>query len=370
MILLFNKIYLKTDRLIKGKRSRIVISKTYAPSLFLGNSIDIALSGVESRQALYQANTVDELITTEFDGDPNKFFQFLYDMRNDERLTIYCDADAMVLLLFKFWKTLYSNVDADYAYMLLDFHLSHLVEVLGQGYTSFANISPTSSAEIRNTYSSYLDVDREAEVKQMWDDTVPWLMPRGRREDVIKGCALELQLCNVLIDPAWRYKIAVQTKVVTMLHKQIIHEYTLAVKYVLLAALANFKEYEPGTTFDLRTHTLDQLVEMYPQYKFLTDARFVPDEHQYVFQTYDFDVLRQIYQNVVREQHGSSFDWAPMLTNQHTLEALVAFETSSPTTKMFLNSGDYEERINPYMIQWIFDSVRASNVQRLSIFKL
>lgn len=370
MILLFNKTYLKIDRLIKGSRSRIVISKNYAAHTFIGNSLDISLSGTKVEQAMFQAGTVDELIDGDFGGDPDKLFLFLYQQRNADRLTIYCDADALVTLLMKYWKTLYPGMNENNMYMLLNFHLSQLNEIVGQGYTSFARISTDNAADIRNTCQGYLNADREQEVKQLWADTTPWRISRDQRETLIKGASVELQLCNVILDPAWRYASTVQDKVETMVHKQIIHEYAQSVKYVLLSSLANFKQYEPSTQFDIRTHTLQQLVEMHPQYQFLTDKRFIPDEYLYVFQTYDFGVLREIYQNVVREQHGSSVDWAPLLTKQHVLADLIAFEVSTPTTKMFLTTGDYEERINPYMIQWIFDSVRLNDVQRLAAFKL
>jgi hypothetical protein len=371
MILLFNKVYLKVDHLVKGERERVVISQTYGRSSAIASPAPASLtSAAPAVGALAQATTVQELIDAQFDGNPTRFIQALLQFPAERRLTIYCDAEAMFTLVTKFWKTLMPALTPDAFYRLLNFSFSQLVEVVGTGYTAFTILPELRAKTVRADYAWFLQDQNKATVLQAWTDTIPFVITRTQREVLIKNAALELQLASMLSVPNWRYTNVVKAKVVRMIFKEAIHEYNHDVKSHVLTGLVNFKYYEPDTTFDFFKHTIDELVAMHPQYAFLTDDRFVPDDVNRIRATYDFDQLRAIRTALHEDEYQYGIDWAPLLKNDLSFEDIIAYEVSTPVTKLFLNRSTYQESVNPYMVDYILNAVRRNDMAALTPYSL
>jgi hypothetical protein len=370
MILLFNKVYLKVDQLIKMERNRIVISKEFGSMGTVLEGFTISNNNVAVAPAMYQAETVQQLIDGQFSSDYNQFFRMLMAQPANQRLTIYCDADAMVELMLRFWKTLLPQMSDEGFYTLLNFTVSQFVEVLGIGFLSFTKLHQTQSQLVRTVYAPLLADENKPAMLQRWNETVPYMLTRTEREAITKSCGLEFQLCTVALTPDWRYSSQFKSKIVRMMHKEMITEYVLDIKYMLLDGLVGFHYFEPATSFDFFTHTLEDLVQMHPEYRFLTDDKFIPDNIDYICATYDFPTLLAIRQKTYKPEHIYSLVWDHVFDNNLTYEQIVAHELASPTVNLFMKRGEFPERVNPYMVDYIFAAMRSGNLEQLVPYKL
>ena len=368
MILLFNKVYLRADASHNTNGASIIVSGLMGRSAIIDQHFSAVANNRQVVLPLYQTLNVDALFAEA--GSPDAFFDVLVKFNADTRLTVVCDAPAMFTLASKFWKTLYPSLPDDMFYTLLNFTFSQLVEMVGTGYTSFGVTSDASAEKLRTDYAWYLANQNRAEVMDMWHDISPWLISRTVRETLLKTCAVEFQLASIVVDPAWRYNAIVKSKIVKMIRKECIHEYMRDVKYALLAGLMNFEQFDAEVTFDPFTQSLEEFVLLYPKYRFLTDNRFVPDESTYVCGTYDFEELGVIGEKVTMGQHRYGISWLPLMKNNLSYDDIIKYELSTPTTKLFLNRYAFEETVNPYFIDFIFDSLRVNQIDKLLSLKL
>jgi hypothetical protein len=345
-----------------------VLSKTFGEVFISEPHIAHTTTKTEPVQAIMQSTSYDELVERVFGGDSNKLFRFLLEYDPTKRLTIYCDADATFEIMTRFWKTLYPRMTDDTFYLLLNFTFSYFIEMLGNKYSIFAKIHQNQADMVRTGYGYYLADENKQQVLDRWNSTTPWTITRTQREEVIKNASVELQLASVMTNPKWRYASTIRTKVVKMIKKELIHEFSHDVRYGVLLNLPNFKVLEPTTTFNIFTDTLTDLIAHHPQYRFIVDDNFIPDHADYVFANYDMPTLNIIRLKIMAA--AIDIDWSPLMKNNLTFDDIINFELSTDTNKLFLSRGDYHESVNPYMINYIFNSMRSNSTSALAEFEL
>lgn len=370
MIHLFDNIFLKADKLFKGSRKRIVISEVYGvfkdvPVLSLHEVNDTVPS-----LPLLQAVSYTDLINNTFGGNENKFFQYVLEQDRTDRITVYCDPAAMVTLLTKFWKTLYPDWTREQYIQVLIWHLSYFQEILGTGHTTFTKIRQDEASDIYTTYTEVLSDDNLTTLADNWNTVTPWRINAAQRERIIKGASIELQTASLLLNPSWKYADTVKTSITNMIRYEVIREFIYEVRFAILHALVNFKYIEPTTSFDILEHTVDDLVTMHPEYAFLNDPRFLPDNHEYVFANYDMNTLKAIHDKVKLTRASFEVDWSPLIKQDLDYTDVIEYEQNRQNTSLFTRCGKYTEMTNPYLVDALFTALRNDSLSQYAYLEL
>ena len=370
MIHLFHKIYIDTDKLFKPSVNRIVISDVFGG---FGEISSLALhqaNGTVPKLPLLSAVSYESLIRDSFAGDDNKFFQYLMSCDPNEKVVIYCDAPTVLILITKFWRTLFGNWTADQYVTMVNYYLTVYQEMLGCGHTPFAKTSPAEATSMYTDYSAILHNNNVAELKERWANATPYRITRAQREDIVANTSIELQLASVLVNPNWRHGDVLKAKISRMMRKELIHEFLYNVRFVILDGLVNFNKLVPSTTFDATQHTVTDLVAMHPEYSFITDPKFHPDYIDYVFSTYDMNQLRTIHELVTSTRYAFEIDWAPLFIQTLSFDDAIAYEMERPMTRLFMRYGDYHEKTVPYIIDALIDAVRNNTITTFAFLEL
>jgi hypothetical protein len=346
------------------------MSKTFGHLNITAPSFTQILNSTTPRPAVIQSESYSTLVYTVFNNDEDKFFQYLLAFDDSSRLTIYCDADSMLSMLTKYWKTLYPAMTFDNYYMLLNFSFSYIVEVISTGYTPAIKLNASEAVATRTEYQSYLMQSEVPSLQTLWAETQPWKITRTQRERLVSTSAIELQLASTLANPLWRYRSQLYSMVVTMMKKEMIHEFSHDVRYGVILALVNFHTIEPTSKFNILTHTIDDLIVELPQYKFLNDPKFTPDNVDYVFSNYNIKSMLEISKKIITDEFKFGVDWAPLMKENLSFDDIINFELEGSTTRLFLNRSDYYELVNPYLIDFIFNCLRNNNSAKLVDFEL
>jgi len=358
VIHLFNKIYLKSDKLLKISRTRIVISEEFGGYNIIPTTAMHELSNSAPIPAVFSHKNYETFVREQFGFNEKEFFDFLMKWDPNERLTIYCDAEALLIIVTKFWKTIYPTWNEDFYVKMLNYALSYFVEVLSVGRTYGGNITQENADDVFNSYKVFFEDQNQEALKQRWRQTNPWFLTKEERQFIHERVGMELQLANVLLSPGWRHADVFKRKLVKAVKKEFLFEFLSNMRTVILKSLVNFKWLEPDTKFDLRIHTLHDLVEMHPKYRFLSDPLFSPDNVDYVYSNYDMSVIREINQKLWNHPFGFEIDWSPLIKQDLTYEDIIAFEMSRPLNRLLLRYGDYYETVNSYLLDDLLDAAR------------
>lgn len=141
MLHLFDKTYIDLDAFISPDDQRFVISQDYGQPL-----LDI-LKQIQSGELIGHGLNIDELV-----GSGKTYanvFQLLStcaskNKSSGDRVIIYCDKAAYLRLSSLWFKTIFANISAEAAYLIvkLEFARSALMNKTGQGHT-YKNTMPT-----------------------------------------------------------------------------------------------------------------------------------------------------------------------------------------------------------------------------------
>lgn len=352
MILLFNKVYLKLDHLIKPERDRIVVSPQYTGVSIVEGGFRNAANGVAHKPPLYEAGTYQQLIDEQFAGDDGKFLATLLQFPAGKRLTIYCDIPSMVTIASKFWKTLLPQLSADDYYRLVNFSASHIYEMFCVNKTSLLYLpedqAQDTQAAIRKVF------DDEQVIKDAWATITPFPCTRAQREAFTKSAGLEFQLPTLLVTPDWRYGFHARNRLVHLMNKEAIAEFVKDIKHIALSNIEMLHVLDPKAgPFNLEVDSLSRYVTMHPDYRFLVDDRFHPDNTDYVVQNYDLDVLDVIRTKLVPVDYRTATMPGSLLKQNLSFEDIIEFERARPQGRHLAARGEYLEKVNPYMIDYV-----------------
>jgi hypothetical protein len=370
MLHLFDNIYVKADKLFLGFQKRIVISEEF------GDFHELPCVGLHEINEttpilpLLHATSYQKLLDTQFGGSDDKFFQYLLGLPPDDRIVIYCDPAATLTIATKFWKTLYPTMSADMYIELINYHFTYQLEILGIGYLAFTKIRPEDAIDIYDAYLQMLSPDNVENLTTLWGQTTPWRTTAAQRDRIIRNTSIELQLASTMVNPQWKYASETRNKIAHMMKNELIREYVYNIRFTILHALVDFKIIEPTTTFDIFQHSVDDLVLMHPEYKFLTDPRFLPKEVDYVFSTYDMETLRQINNKVIATRYNFEINWDPLFKQDLSYEDIIAYELESPTTRLLFRYGDYKEYVIPYIVDALLDGLRDGTISHFAPLEL
>ena len=370
MIHLFNKVYLKSDKMLKISRARIMISKEFGGFGTVPSTAMNQLTDSIPVDAIYNHKTYEELVRAEFGYNEKAFFDFLLKWDPNERLTIYCDAEALLTIVTKFWKTIYPSWNADFYVKMINYSLSYFVEVLSTGRTYGGNISQDNADDVFNSYKVFFEEENQEALKERWRSAIPWFITKEERQHIHERVGIELQLANVLLSPGWRHAEVFKQKLVKAVKKEFLFEFLSNMRTVILKSLVNFKWLEPDTQFDIRTHDLNDLVEMHPKYRFLNDPLFSPDNVDYVYSHYDMTVIKEINQKLWEHPFGFEIDWTPLIKQDLSYDDIIAFEMSRPLNRLLLRYGDYYETVNSYLLDDLLDAARDNEMYRFGQLQL
>lgn len=355
MFHLFNKVYLKHESAMKMTRDRIVISSLYGAV----DTASIPFSATTPSSPVYRARSIEQLLNGHFDGSMERFFTYLLGLPADRRMTIYCDVSTAMTILTFLWKTMYVSEPVDTYMTLRRLHLMHLLEGHASGAPSFVSLEPPVLVSVRASIEEELNRNDAADI---WASVQPMSLTRTQREQIIRAASIELQLATTLATPKWRYSMETQHKFIRMLKKQCVYDFLLDVKYHVLGALFCFSSYEPTTTFDPMTQTVDDLVALHPEYSFLTDPMFHYDNIDYVVKTYSLDHLRTIWAKTIRDgwsEDEYGFNVGQFMRDDLSFQEVIQHFIDHPQDHLPLTRGEYRERVNGYLLNAIFDSLRT-----------
>lgn len=372
MIHLFNKVYIKSDKFLKISKERVVISKEFGSLGITQSTLVHDLSNSTPIDAEFTHKTYKDLVNEKFQSDEKEFFNYLLNWDKEKRLTIYCDADALMVLLTKYWKTIYKDWNFDFYLKMVNFTLTFNLEVMGTGRTYVGSLREQSDADDLYKQTNYWLLDENRSILlDLWKNTTPWVISSEiDKETLTKNCSMEYQLASVLYNANWEYADIFKNKFVRSVKKELINEYCTAMRSVVLKSLVNFKWLEPETKFDIRKHDLEDLIELHPQYKFLNDTKFKPEEVDYVYKTYDMVFIKQLNDKLWNHPFGFEIDWSPMIKNDLSFEDIISFEMERPLNRLLFRYGEYYETVNSYLLDYILDSVRENNIENLKILEL
>lgn len=365
MIHLFNKIYIKGDHQYKVERDSIVISPSYGAQGVLAGKFTQLVNKPVIGTVYYQGKTYQQIIDDQCNGDDQVFFRFLLDRDPTKRLTIYANVETALYLLTRFYKTVFPGLTANTYAKLMRLVFARTYNVFGAGFLAFTKIAPNHTAEYRAASEKILG--NEAQLKANWAAAKPWKIRMEDLYAVQKGLGVEFQLATYLTNPVWSQRISFERKTVMMVKKGLLHDYILDAKSILVSSFMNLKALEPTANFDPMVNTMEDFVAQFPMYRFVLDDKFLPDNYEYVWRTYNLNDLvtarRNMYALVETDTvkvHAGIGD--ALFKKNLSLKDILDYELSTPATKVLWAKDDYDEVVNSYTIDLILDALRNNNL--------
>lgn len=370
MIHLFNRVYLKADKGLKVQRDRIVISKEFGGLSSSEPTILHRVSDTVPINPIYTHKSYDELLRTEFGFDEKAFLSYLLHWDTEKRLTIYCDSENMLLMVTKYWKTLFPTWTPEFYVKMVYYALTYYLEIQATGHTLAGNLREGNAIDLYNQYHRLLADDYKPELIKLWSETNGWPASREQREYMVKRTSMELQFANVLLNPGWRHGQTFKDKLVRAVKKALIFEFCQNRRAMILKSLVNFSYLEPDTTFDIIKHSLYDLAVMHRDYRFLIDENFRPENVEHVYQYYDMDSLKRIHDKLWGHPFGFEIDWGPLIKNNLTYEDIINFELNSSSNHLVLRYGEFYESVNMYLFDDLFNALRQDRVEDFRLLRL
>lgn len=360
MIHLFNKVYLKPDtNFIKGNDCIIISPKATVwkeqPHLDNINTLDFGT-------VHFAEETYSDLITKHFGGDEQNFMGWLLSFDHSKRLTIFCSPDALELLLFKWLKTILKNMDSDTAYDLARTYYLRYRYQWGYAYAPFVRLSQAEADVYRNIGLMLGDA---ATVKQLWEMTVPFSGLSANTLAQVAG--IEFQIASYLNDNSWQYTNLLSDKLIAMVKKFQVR-FLLDMKQDTLSRLFTLPN------FDMLNQSLASYVVQHPEWTFLLDNNFLPDQYAYVEATYDMAELRQTataqLQRLYDIKDPAILDTIKWLDPIITLDDIVQAELDSPFCRRQLGQWEYAITINVYLLAHVLNLHKQNNTAELAKYTL
>lgn len=350
MLYLFNKIYLKPDTLFEKSKNSVIISSksallTQYPELDDVNKIDFGT-------VHFNATSYTELLEKNFENDENKFFEWLLAFDPQTRLIVFCDAETLAHLTFKWYKTVLINMDSTEAINLISLVFKRYAYQFGYSYMPFVRLTTEQAAHFKSVGSSMLDPQTIAD---KWSQTLPFDTNVAQLASIV---GIEFQLATYLTNNNWEHTAELESKIVMMVKKYTIRR-IIDMKQDLLSRLVELPN------FDILTTTLVEYVTDHTEYIFLLDNKFLPDQYEYVFSTYNMNELMDLFydETGLDQLDRDYFENVAHWGNSHvTLQHIVALELSRPFTTFYLGQWEYNLVINTYLLGYILNLARINDV--------
>ena len=372
MIHLFNKIYLKGDHQIKLSRDRIVISPTYGGVGMYTTKFTTLVNKETPGEIQYSVRSLQELLDQHFNGSMDGFFRFLAGWNSSKRLTIYADIPTMIEIASVFYKTLFPKMTADGYVCLIRLILMRITYMFGAGFLTFTKIPEFQAKEYRLAAVALLE--NVSDLKTKWTTIKPFRLSLKLREQIVSGISVEFQLATYLLDPTWRFKVPFEKKALTMVKKLLLHDFMLDVNGVLLQNFVTLGALEPQANFNPLTDTLEDFVTKCPDYKFLIDEQFLPDNADKIWLAYDVTKLAAIrnkmYAQADLQNNAYVHLTTPVWKRNVTFADVITYELSTNHTKLLFKHDNYAEVVNSYLIDLLLNAKRQGDTTFLKQFAL
>lgn len=359
MLYLFNKVYIKPDTHFSKSKNSVIVS----PKVELLNKYpDLAtINKFDFGTVHYYAASYAELLEKNFENDEHKFFMWLLAFDPTKRLIVFCDVDTFTRLTFRWYKTILVNMDSTEAVNLISLVFKRYAYQFGYPYTPFVRLTAEQAAVYKSVGQSMLDPQQ---ISDKWAQTLPFDIDPAQ---LATNAGIEFQLATYLANNTWQHKPELEAKVVMMVKKYTMR-LLIDVKQELLGRLAEL----PG--FDILNVSLLEYTAAHPEFSFLLDDNFLPDQYQYVYSTYNMaDLVKTLFDQV--ERMYGSVDRAYLQENgfgnpNPTLDDIVQIELNRPFATFYLGQWDYAMLINSYLLAYIFDLSRTNKVTTLKKYSL
>jgi len=362
MLHLFNKIYVKGDHLVKGSRDAIIISPTYGNVPFYTTKFSTRANNEKTGQLCYSATSLKELLDTHFGGSDAKFFNYLMKWPAEKRLTIYADLPTMVDIATRFFKTVFPKMTEDTYVVVMKLLLSRINYYLGGAVLPFVTLTEDQANSYRvETLQILEDVGG---LRHRFQETARWRLTKVARDSIIRNCSVEYQLATYLTNPKWAHARAFEKKAVSMAKKQIIHEYALEIKGAIVRNFMNLIVLEPTATFNSLKDSLETFVQQFPQYAFVLDDGFVPDNAEHIWLKYNMEDLKTVFDRVTHKFVFIAQDYTPLL-KKLTFEDVLKYELDRPYRCFLFNGDNYQETVNSYLIDYILNAYRMNQHEQI-----
>jgi hypothetical protein len=354
MLYLFNKVYVKPDTNFRKTKDMVIMSpvaSSVPTDEFLLAVMEIDLGKVHYAGESYQA-VVDQF------GSENAFFDYLTNFDDNTRLVIYANVEALTTIAYKWYKALLINADVDTAYKVFKTVFRRFEYVFGSPYNPTVKLSEADNQCYRAFGRS---LPEYSEFVQRWNDTVPYDLSGKGYQYYAERCGLEFQLASYLADSMTPLAGVLETKLVSMVRK--IHvRYLIDTREIILHHMDMLPDY------DIHTQTMEDWVALHPEYKFLTDPKFLPDQWQYVSDTYGFDNLNIAFRTMAG---WIGYDVGAEVLNLLdpfsfvTLESIVQLELEYVLWRMYISRWEYGVTTNTYLVEYILELKRSGNLEQL-----
>lgn len=356
MLHLFNKVYLKPDAQFARSKHCVIISPN--AEYLTDDRADV--NAVEFGTVYYAATTYQQLLT-HFDDSEDIFFQWLLNFDPSTRLTVYCDPQTFNHLTLKWFKTVLVNADDEAAFKIVRLSYLRYAYLWGYPYLPYLRLNETQAANFKQAGNSMITYE---EFLPAWTDAEPFNVDHNVLAPVV---SLEFQLASYLVDPTWVHADIVRTKLVTMVKKLHVRKF-IDGKHGILQGLYT----QPG--FDIFNQTLVDYVTAHKEFTPLVDPQVLPDEYEYVYDTYLTPELTEKFIGRYKEIAGNPLEEglpeAKFLDPNITADEIIAIEKQSPFLRVNLGLWEYYETVNIYLLHHIFNLSNTNSPSELKKISL
>lgn len=341
MLHLFNKIYIKPDVNFAKSKHSIILSPKHVSWTEFDESY-----GAANQQLFgdvhFTANTYTDLIDRHFNGSHDEFFVWLLNFDSSIRLVIYCEQQSFNEIVLRWIKTILPRASSQTLYNVCKIIYQRYAYTWGYPYLPFVRLSREESKTYKQLGMSLPDFDT---ANRLWNN----VNYKYNVSNLADKCGVEFQLATYAYNPSWEYAPHLQQKLSAMMMKYHVR-LLIDMKQDLLNHVGVLPDY------DCFHQTLDQYVQTNPQYRFLTDDNFLPDQWEYVCANYDVDRLRQMFFDFIGQHYITTIPvWFKdtFLKRDITIEHFMEAEQSTEFGTAVLGQWDYANLVNVPLVNYI-----------------
>jgi hypothetical protein len=218
MIHITNKIYISYAESSVSEGSQDRLPEAYVQ--IIDRELTDMLHAIYDYKRIAYTKTMEEL-SEKYSSDQAMFDTFaeVIESKKSPKVTIFADDLAMVKFLCRWWKSLFSELTLDGAFALYKVYGDS--EVLrSTKLTSFIDIAVKSNPITFNAIAKAYWGKSKEEFTAIFDASPAFILSDKVKED----CSLEFLLANYLMDPEFKLKEKLFTKLNSLYCKKLAHE--------------------------------------------------------------------------------------------------------------------------------------------------
>lgn len=354
MFFLFNKTYIDFDFNVQDVSDKVVVSSTLGGYAF----------ATSPHELLYTEKSYDDLVNNHFNGNDEDFLSFLASrknhLRNTSRLRIYVDTEAFNQILVRYLKAIMPGLTNDDVYLLYRFIMLHakyynsqLDKYALESRQQYAALELMSKTEFTSSYGSI---------------SVPAL-PAALKDSVGLEFLIGTHLSGSTAFDATLTERA--TKVCWNFFGGELDEVKLSLLSELFDLTSTFPEVGQ---LSYETTTLEDVIALKPELAVLADMDSNAIGSDNLRQNYDAQSLIDLW-NLVWGRVGTSDDdlsqlLATHLVNGVDIDALLNLDISRGLGSQIFGKGELKEKMNPYIISYLYHLKRNNDTAALARFSL